>query len=85
MGAVLCQLPCKVIFGRFYNFLLFMSAQAIVSAQNPAKINLHGNCHITAPIRATKVPKVPQLSLSYKMHFPIKCIVVALDEVEVKI
>ena len=32
------------IFGRFYNFLSFMSAQVLWSAQNPLEICLNGNC-----------------------------------------
>ena len=38
MGAVLWPLQYNVIFGGFSNFLLFMSAQVFVSAQNPPKI-----------------------------------------------
>ena len=37
---VLCYDSYRV----FSNFLLFMSAQVLVSAHNPPKITLHGNC-----------------------------------------
>ena len=47
-----------LIFGWFCNFLLFMSAHVLVSAQNQPKITLHGNCHSKASRRATKVPNV---------------------------
>ena len=60
LEAELQQLSYRANFGRFCNFLLFMSAaQVLVSAQNPPKITLHGNCCSSASIRATKVPKVP--------------------------
>ena len=47
------------MFNGFYNFLLFMSAQVFVSAQNSLKITLHSNCHNSAPIMARQVHKVP--------------------------
>ena len=59
--------------------------------QNPLKISPDGNCHSSAPKKATEVPKVPFLNIlltaifSYKMHFLIKCLVEALDEVEVQV
>ena len=34
----------QVFFGGFCNFILFMSAQVIVNAQNPSNIPLHSNC-----------------------------------------
>ena len=58
--------------------------------QNPPKINLHGKCHSTAPRRATHIPKCVILKVmgksifSYKTHFLLKYLVVALDEVEVE-
>ena len=54
---------------------------------NPSKITLHCNCHRTAPRRATKVSNFKGKGhsiFSYKMHFLQKCLVVALDEVEVE-
>ena len=68
LGAFLWQLPCRHIFGWFYNFLSFMSAQVSRSGQNPPKICLHGNCHSTAPIIATEVPKVP-----YSQNHALAC------------
>ena len=46
-------------FAGFYNFLLFMSAQVFVSAQNLLTIGLHTICYSTTLIRAIKAPKVP--------------------------
>ena len=57
MGPELWQLPCRVIFGGFCNFILAMSAHVFVSAQNPPKITIHINCYSSAPINATKVLK----------------------------
>ena len=37
MDAVLWQLPHRIIFGGFCNFLLFVVAQVLVSGQNPPK------------------------------------------------
>ena len=45
-------------FGGFCHFLLVLSAQALVSAQNPPKITLYGNCHSLAPMIAAQVGKV---------------------------
>ena len=59
MEAELLQLPSRAIFGRFSNFFLFMSAQALVSTQKPPNITLHGNCCNSASKRATMLPKVP--------------------------
>ena len=59
MEAELRQLLCRVIFARFCNFLLFLSAQVLVSAQNLPNITLHSNCCSSASIGAKKVPKVP--------------------------
>ena len=67
-----------------------MSAHVFVTFQNLPKISLRGNCHTSAPIKATKVHKVlifkywAQLSV-LKMRFLIKCLVVAIYKVEVKI
>ena len=36
------QLPYRVIFGGFANFLLFTNAQELVIDQNPPKITLQG-------------------------------------------
>ena len=69
-ATVLQQLQYRVIFDGYFNFLLFMSAQVFVSANNPPKKTLHGICHSTTPIRTTKVPKVPWAQLS----FLIQCI-----------
>ena len=52
-------MPYSVIFGGFCNLLLVMSAQVFVSAKNPPKKILYGICHSLAPLKATKVPKVP--------------------------
>ena len=68
-----------------------MSAQAFVSAQNPPKMILYGNSHSLAPMVAAQFCKVPFERLHsiaiflYKMHLLIKCLVEALDKVEVQI
>ena len=49
----------KSYFWWFCRILLVMSAQALVSAQNPPKMTLYGNCHSSAPIIAAQVCKVP--------------------------
>ena len=56
--AVLWQLPFRYVFGGFYNFLLFMSALVLISAQKSAKIPLHGNFHNAAPTMDTYPIKV---------------------------
>ena len=43
----------------FAVFLLFVSAQAFVSVPNRQKKKLHGKCHSTVPIMATKISNVP--------------------------
>ena len=50
--------------------------------------NLAGNCNISASIKNLMVPKVEikdneHSFFSYRMHILIKCLVVALDEIEV--
>ena len=59
LDAELQQLSYRAFFSRFCNFLLFISAQVPVSVQNPPEIILHSNCYNSAPMKATKVPKVP--------------------------
>ena len=61
-------------FGEFSSFLLFMSAQVIVSAQNPLNITLHDNCCSSASVRATKVPKVAFKDNGQRYLFHIKYI-----------
>ena len=51
------------------SFLLFRSAQVLVSAQNPLKIPFYRNCHSTAPITAIKVPKLSSKYNSYSFLF----------------
>ena len=90
MEAELWKLPCRVIYGGFCNFLLVMSVQVFVSAQNLLKITLHSNCHTSAPIMATQgaIWKIFNIAIFFslvKMHYLIKCLVAALDKVEVKI
>ena len=47
-------------FDDFFYFLILMSAQDLVYVDTKCAENtLHGSYHITASIRATKVPKVP--------------------------
>ena len=58
MGAEVWHLPWRVIFSRF---LALTNTWALVTRRNlknPPKITLHGNCHSSAPITATKVPRV---------------------------
>ena len=48
----------QVFFDGFYNFLLFMSAQVLRSAQHLPKTWFHGNCHGTTPRLAKYIIKV---------------------------
>ena len=46
----------------FSKFLALTNIWALITRrklQNPPKITLHGNCHSSAPITDTKVPRVP--------------------------
>ena len=58
-GSVINGAYPRMVFGGLRNFLLVMSAEVLVSAQNPPKVTLPGNSPSSAPIKATKVPEVP--------------------------
>ena len=67
-----------------------MSAQVPVSARNPLKTTRHINWCSSASIRATKVSRCHfkddgQSFFCYKIHFPKKTSVLALDQVQVYI
>ena len=81
------KLLCRVIFGGICSFNPVMSAQAFFSAKNLPKVTLHGNCHSSGPIQTTKVPDVTMGPAFFKYKMPIrtKCLVVAIDEMEVQI
>ena len=56
IGDEVWQFPWSAIFNRF---LALKNTWPLVTTrkfQNPPKITLHGNCHSSAPITATKVP-----------------------------
>ena len=59
MGLCYDSYRAGLFLGRLRKKIIFMSGQVFVSAQNLPKITLHGNTHITAPIRTKKVPKKP--------------------------
>ena len=54
------------------NSLLLMSAEVLVSVQNPPKITLHGNWSSSASIVATKVLKVPNERYWTKVYISTK-------------
>ena len=74
----------------FNKFLSLTNIWALITRrklQNPPKITLHGNCHSSAPITDTKVPRVTFKDnghnyLFLQRVFYEKFPIVVLDEVE---
>ena len=66
--------------------MFIFSAQVFVSAKNPPKMTLHGTVRKAYKSSQGAPLKIMGTAIFfYKVLFLIKCIVVALDEVEVKI
>ena len=80
----------KGTFGRFWALTNIWALMAGGKFLNLPKIALHGICHSKTSKKASKAAKVSflrywaLLSYLYKMHILIKCLVVALDDVEIK-
>ena len=59
MGALLGELPCRVIFCRFGALKFTKALMNRGKLLNPPKITQHGNSHSANPKKAINIPKVP--------------------------
>ena len=53
------QLLFKYLLDQIQEFVIFFYVQVFVNAPYPPKKTMHGNCHITGPIRALNVTRLP--------------------------
>ena len=91
MGALVGELPCRVIFcgfGALTNTKALMNRRKML---NPPKITRHGNSHSATPKKDYKRSQGVVLKIMgraifyYKIYFIKKCLVLALYEVEVQL
>ena len=89
MGALLGELPCRVIFcgfGALTNTKALMNRRKM---QNPPKITRHGNSCSATPKKGYKCSQGVVLKIMgraifyYKIYFIEKCLVLALYDVKI--